>query len=162
MCHNATWRTGGPVIWQDDRMPAWVVWVIVAGVLAIAEVLSLDLVLIMCAGAAAITAVAAALGAPLGVQLVVFAASAFGLLLVARPAARRHLERTPQARTGIEGLIGRTAVGPENAGHDHGLVKLHGETWTARPYDPNQVLEVGQMVNVMEIKGATALVWGEP
>jgi membrane protein implicated in regulation of membrane protease activity len=162
MCHNATWRTGGPLIWQDDRMQAWVVWVIVAGVLAIAEVLSTDLVLIMCAGAAAVAAVAAALGAPLGVQLVVFAASAFGLLLMVRPAARRHLEHTPQAITGIDGLIGRKAVVLETVDHDHGLVKLHGETWTARSYDPNQVLEVGRTVNVMEIKGATALVWGEP
>jgi membrane protein implicated in regulation of membrane protease activity len=155
-------RTGDLPIWQDDRMPAWVVWVIVAGALAIAEVLSLDLVLIMCAGAAGVAAIAAALGAPLSVQLIVFAASAFGLLLVVRPAARRHLEGTPQARTGVEGLIGRKAVVLETVDHDHGLVKLHGETWTARPYDPTQVLEVGRTVNVMEIKGATALVWGEP
>src|SRR5215468_7845092 len=118
MCHNARWRTGGLPIWQDDRMQAWVIWVIVAGVLAIAEVLSTDLVLIMCAGAAAVAAVAAAFGAPLGVQLIVFAASAFGLLLMVRPAAKRHLEHTPQAITGIDGLIGRKAVVLETVDHE--------------------------------------------
>jgi len=143
-------------------VPAWVLWVIAAGVLAIAEMLSLDLVLIMCAGAAGVAAVAAAVGVPLAPQVVLFAASALGLLLVARPAARRHLERGPQVRTGIEGLVGRKAVVLETVDDDHGLVKLHGETWTARAYDPTQVIEVGRTVNVMEIKGATALVWGEP
>jgi membrane protein implicated in regulation of membrane protease activity len=139
-----------------------VIWVIVAGVLAITEVLSLDLVLIMCAGAAGAAALAAGLGASVAVQVVVFGASALGLLLVARPAARRHLERGPDIRTGIESLVGKPAIVLETVDHDHGLVKLHGETWTARAFDPTQVLEVGRTVNVMEIKGATALVWGGP
>jgi membrane protein implicated in regulation of membrane protease activity len=150
-------------IWQDDRVPAWVIWVIVAGVLAIAEVLSLDLILVMCAGAAGVAAVGAGLGAPVAAQMALFAASAFGLLLVVRPAARKHLERsTPGTKMGIEGLIGRNAVVLRTVDRDNGLVKLHGEEWTARAYDPTQVLEVGRTVNVMEIKGATALVWGEP
>jgi membrane protein implicated in regulation of membrane protease activity len=137
--------------------------VIVAGVLAVAEVLSLDLVLIMCAGAAGVAALGAGLGAPVAAQLAMFAAGAFGLLFVARPAARRHLERsTPDTLMGIEGLIGRKALVLRTVDRDNGLVKLHGEEWTARAYDPTQVLEVGQTVNVMEIKGATALVWGEP
>ena len=43
--------------------------------------------------------------------------------------------------------------------HD-GRVKLAGEVWTARSYDEDQVLEPGQSVDVMEIRGATALVYG--
>jgi membrane protein implicated in regulation of membrane protease activity len=149
--------------WQDDLVPAWLIWVVVAGVLAIAEVLSLDLVLIMCAGAAGVAAVGAGLGAPVAAQVGLFAASALGLLFVVRPAARRHLERsTPDTRMGIEGLVGRKALVLRTVDRDSGLVKLHGEEWTARAYDPTQVLEVGRTVNVMEIKGATALVWGEP
>jgi len=138
------------------------IWLIVAGVLAIAEVLSLDLVLIMCAGAAGVAALGAGLGAPLGLQFALFAVSAVGLLFVVRPVARRHLESGPDTKMGIEGLVGRSAVVLQTVDRDHGLVKLHGEEWTARPYDPGQVLEVGRTVNVMEIKGATALVWGEP
>jgi membrane protein implicated in regulation of membrane protease activity len=41
-----------------------------------------------------------------------------------------------------------------------GRVKLGGEIWTARSYDEEQVLEPGQSVDVIEIKGATALVYG--
>ena len=109
-------------------MPAWVIWVIVAGVLAIAEVLSLDLVLIMCAAAAGVAAVGAGLGAPVVAQVVLFAASALGLLFVVRPVARRHLERsTPESRMGIEGLVGRKAIVLRTVDRDSGLVKLHGK-----------------------------------
>jgi membrane protein implicated in regulation of membrane protease activity len=40
-----------------------------------------------------------------------------------------------------------------------GRVKLAGEEWSAEAYDPTQVLPVGSTVQVMEIRGATAVVW---
>ncbi|HSV66484.1 MAG TPA: NfeD family protein [Mycobacteriales bacterium] len=143
-------------------MPAWLLWLIAAGVLAIAEVLSLDLILIMCAGAAGVTALAAGLGASVALQFVVFAVSALGMLFVVRPAAQRHLVSGKHTPMGIEGLIGKKATVLRTVDRHGGLVKLHGEEWTARAYDPHQVLEVGSTVDVMEIQGATALVWGEP
>lgn len=143
-------------------MPAWLIWLIVAGVLAIAEVLSLSLILIMMAGAAGVAGVGAALGVPVPGQAVLFAVSALGLLFVVRPAARRSLDRSPGARTGIDRLVGQQAVVLETVDQHRGLVKLHGEHWSARAIDPAQVLEIGRVVNVMEIKGAVAMVWGDP
>ena len=35
---------------------------------------------------------------------------------------------------------------------------LEGEVWTARAYDEDEVIEAGQRVQVVEIRGATALV----
>ena len=144
-------------------MPWVLIWLIAAGVLAIAEVLSLDLILIMCAGAAGVTAGAAALGASVALQVVVFAVVAVGLLFLVRPVAQRHMLRsTPHTATGIEALVGKKAVVLRTVDAHNGLVKLHGEEWSARSFDPHQVFEVGRTVAVMEIKGATALVWGDP
>ena len=39
------------------------------------------------------------------------------------------------------------------------MVKIGGELWSARPYDATQVIEAGSQVRVIEVKGATALVW---
>ncbi|MBI3688754.1 MAG: NfeD family protein [Actinobacteria bacterium] len=116
----------------------------------------------MCAGAAVVAAGSAALGGPVALQLAVFAGSALMLLLLARPAARRHLERAQPVKIGIGALIGAHATVLRKVDANGGLVKLRGEEWSARPYDPLQVLEVGQDVAVMEIRGATAIVWGEP
>jgi membrane protein implicated in regulation of membrane protease activity len=143
-------------------VPTWLIWLIAAGVFAIAEVLSLDLILIMCAGAAVVTAGVAALGAPLTLQAAVFALVAVGLLFVVRPAAQRHMLSTPHTATGVQALVGKQAVVLRTVDAHDGLVKLHGEEWSARSFDPHQVLEAGRTVDVMEIKGATALVWGDP
>ena len=39
-----------------------------------------------------------------------------------------------------------------------GCVRLDGEVWTARAYDEDDVIEQGKRVQVIEIRGATALV----
>ena len=147
--------------WQDGRVPAWLIWLIAAGVLAIAETLSLDLFLIMLAGAALATAGVAALGAPVAVQVGVFAITALGLVAVVRPMAHRRLrqELPSNQRTGIEALKGRNAVVVRTVDQHGGRVKLAGEEWSAEAYDPTQVLPVGSTVQVMEIRGATAVVW---
>ncbi|MFL6130702.1 MAG: NfeD family protein [Mycobacteriales bacterium] len=140
-------------------MPAWLIWLVAAGVLAIAEALSLDLVLLMLAGAALATAGAAALGAPVALQVGVFAVTAVGLVAVVRPLARRRLVLPTTERIGIEALKGRQAVVVRTVDQHGGRVKLAGEEWSAEAYDPTQVLQVGTTVQVMEIRGATAVVW---
>jgi membrane protein implicated in regulation of membrane protease activity len=143
-------------------VPAWLIWLIAAGVLAIAEALSVDLVLIMFAAAALLAAGAAALAAPAALQVAVFAAASLALLVVVRPLARRRLELPHHERTGLEALVGRTAVVIHTVDQHGGRVKLAGEEWSAESYDPTQVLEVGRTVRVMEIRGAAAVVWAEP
>ena len=67
----------------------------------------------------------------------------------------------PQLRTGTAALVGETAVVLERISNDDdvGSVRLEGEVWTARAYDDGRVvIEPGQRVHVMEIRGATALV----
>ena len=140
-------------------MAAWLIWLIAAGVLAIAEALSLDLVLIMLAGAALAAAGAAGLGAPAALQVAVFAITAIGLVGVVRPLAKRRLELPSHERIGIEALKGRNAVVVRTVDQHGGRVKLAGEEWSAEAYDPTQVLPVGSTVQVMEIRGATAVVW---
>ena len=64
----------------------------------------------------------------------------------------------PQIRTGTAALIGREAVVLDEVTRDGGSIKLEGEVWTARPYDEDDVLAPGARVQVVQIKGATALV----
>ncbi len=142
-------------------VPAWLIWVIAAAVLAGGELLSLDLVLVMFAGGAGLAAGAAARGAPPLLQAVVFAVVSLALLFGVRPVARRHLTvgRTP---TGIDALAGAPALVLTDVDGQSGRVKIRGEVWSARAYDDTQKFAAGEKVNVMEISGATALVWRQP
>ncbi len=81
------------------------------------------------------------------------------MLAVVRPIALRHL-RTPAAiRTGTDALVGSGAVALERVDANGGQVKLKGEVWSARTYDPHVVIEAGRNVEVVQIDGATAIVY---
>jgi membrane protein implicated in regulation of membrane protease activity len=141
-------------------MDAWVLWLIAATVLAVAEVVNLSFFLFPFAIGAAGAALVALAGAGTPIAVVVFAvltAVSFGIV---RPIARRHLKTPPQIRTGTAALVGTTAIVVERIANDEavGCVRLNGEIWTARSYDDDKVIEPGTRVHVMEIRGATALV----
>lgn len=137
----------------------WIVWLVLAAGLGVAEFFTLTLALGLLAAAALIAAVVAGFGAPVLLQVLAFAvASATGLFVV-RPIARRHMKQPPLVREGSDALVGKTAVVVEEVSVHPGIVKLAGETWTARSFDEHQVIPAGALVDVMEIEGATALVY---
>ncbi len=142
-------------------MPAWLLWLIIAAVLTGAEALSLDLVLVMLAGGAAAAALVAPFAPPV-VQVAVAIGVGTGLLLGVRPVAQRHLNAHPDTATGSAALVGKSAVVLERVDFRGGLVRLNGGQWSARSFDQHQVIAAGSTVSVMEIDGATAVVWGGP
>ena len=137
---------------------AWIWWVGAALLLAVVEMLSVNLVLIMFAGGALVGALLAALGLPLWVQII-GAGIAAGLLLFAlRPWLLRHLRtRVPLVETNAAAHVGRIAVVVAQVTERAGRVKLAGEVWTARSRD-DEVIDVGAEVWVVRIDGATAVV----
>jgi membrane protein implicated in regulation of membrane protease activity len=143
-------------------MDAWLIWLIIAVVLLVVEMLTLTVAVGMLGVAALIAAGFAALGLPVFVQLLAFTVTAtIGVLLI-RPIVRRHLRRPQFERFGIQALVGKPAyVVSEVSGLD-GRVRIGGvggEEWTARPYDQTLVIPAGAIVDVLEISGSTAFVY---
>jgi membrane protein implicated in regulation of membrane protease activity len=137
----------------------WVAWLGLAVVLGIVEVTSLDLVFAMLAVGALGGALTGTVTDDLVVQVLVAIVLSVAMLGVVRPIALRHL-RTPHAiRTGVAALIGEKGVVTEQVDAHDGRIKLRGEVWSARTYDPNQVIEAGKHVEVVQIDGATAVVY---
>ena len=140
---------------------AWL-WLVIGVALAIAEVFTTTFVLIMFAVGAFAAAAAAALGLPIWVQALIFAAVSAAALAGVRPLIQRHLHRNSDtAPVGLAAIEGSAGLVLERVDADHGLIKIDGEMWSARPYDATQTMEPGERVRVIEIKGATALVWRE-
>jgi membrane protein implicated in regulation of membrane protease activity len=139
-------------------MHAWLVWLMVAGGLGVAELAVATLDLALLAVAALTAAGAAALGFPIGIQFLSFCISAVLLLAVVRPIARRQLNGSPLVRSGTAALIGKEAITLTDVARENGRVRIGGEEWTARPYDSDAVIPKGTVVDVFAIEGATALV----
>jgi membrane protein implicated in regulation of membrane protease activity len=145
-------------------MQGWLWWLGAAIVLAVIEMLSLDLVLIMLAGGAAAGAVTAAAGGPFWLQIIVACVVAALLLFSLRPWLLRHLrDRVPLVETNAAAHVGRLAVVVSDVTETSGRVKLAGEVWSARlvddgiPDSSGRVTE-GSEVRVVRIDGATAVV----
>ena len=137
----------------------WVPWVVIAVVLAIGEVLTPGLFFLgPVALAAAAAAVAGALGAGGPVSVLVFLVASAVSLALLRPIARRHVHLPAISRTGTDALVGRHAVVTRQVDSSGGRVRIGGEEWTARPYDPGVVIAQGTDVDVLAIEGVTALV----
>lgn len=139
-------------------MAAWVAWVVLAGLLGLAELHTLTLVLGMLAVAAGGAAVIAAFGAGAVLQVLTFAVASLLLLGVVRPVARRHRQLPAGLQTGTAALVGRRAVVVQPVDEHSGQVRIGGEVWTARLYADGPTAPAGAAVDVVAIDGATALV----
>ena len=141
-------------------MQVWVIWLIAAGILGVGEMHQGGFYLAPFALGAAIAAIVSLLGAGAAVSAVVFVAASAIVFATLRPLARRHRQLPPSIRTGAAALIGRPAIVLERIANNEGVgcVRIGGEVWTARSYDDDEVFDAGERVEVVEIRGATALV----
>jgi membrane protein implicated in regulation of membrane protease activity len=131
----------------------------VAAVLGVAELLTTTLAFGLIAAAAVVAAVIGGFHLGLPLQLAAFVVAAGAGLGFVRPIAIRHIKQPPQLRTGTAALVGRSAIVLEEVSEHSGRVRIGGEEWSSRPYDDSLVIPVGTKVDVMQIQGATALVY---
>jgi membrane protein implicated in regulation of membrane protease activity len=142
-------------------MDMWVVWLIAACVLGVGEMHTGGFYLAPFAAGAALAAVVAVLGVGPALSAIVFVLASAFVFGALRPVAQRHRRMPPSIRTGAAALVGRPAIVLERIANDEGVgcVKIDGgEVWTARSYDEHEVIPAGERVEVVEIRGATALV----
>jgi membrane protein implicated in regulation of membrane protease activity len=141
-------------------MDPWVLWLIAAVLLAIGEIATMGFFMAPFAAGALLAALTSAAGAGTAISLIVFLVVSVVALAALRPVARAHRRQPALSRTGTAALVGRQAMVLERIANDEGVgcVRLDGEVWTARAYDEDEVIEQGKRVQVIEIRGATALV----
>ena len=141
-------------------MDSWIIWLIVAAVLGVAELLTTTLAFGLLAVAAVAAAAVGALHLSFALQLVAFVVAAGAGLGIVRPIAIKHVKQPPALRTGTAALVGRSGIVLEEITEHQGRVRIDGEEWSSRPYlDESLVIPVGTKVDIMQIKGATALVY---
>jgi membrane protein implicated in regulation of membrane protease activity len=139
----------------------WTVWIIAAVVLAVGEMLTLSFFLAPFSAGALLAALVAAVGGGLIASWAVFVLTSLLLLLVVRPIARAHRRQPAQLRTGTAALVGGKGMVVERVANLEavGAIRMdNGEVWTARAFDENRTYDVGERVEVLEIRGATALI----
>jgi membrane protein implicated in regulation of membrane protease activity len=140
-------------------MGIWIIWLIVAAVLGVAEVMTATLAFGLIAVAALVGAGVGAAGGNVALQFGAFVVASAAALGIARPFALRHIKQPPSLRTGTAALVGRSAYVLEEVTARGGRVQIGGEEWSARPYDETLTIPTGSTVDVLQIEGAMALVY---
>jgi membrane protein implicated in regulation of membrane protease activity len=141
-------------------VPAWLIWAIVAILLAVGEIFTPGMFFLgPIALAAVVAGVVALTGVGAALQLIVFIAGSVASVLFLRPLARRHLHMPASLRTGTAALEGTKALVLQRVDANGGRVRIGGEEWSARAYMDDGIYEPGQRVDVVKIEGATALVY---
>ena len=147
--------------WLGDN--AWAVWLGLGFTLGVAELFSLDLILLMLAVGALAGMVAGLLSAPIVVQILVAAAASVAMLALVRPTVVKRLHSGPDLEMSHHKLVGQQGVVLHAiSALEPGRVRVSGEEWTARPYDETLTIAPGEPVEILQIRGATAYVHPVP
>jgi membrane protein implicated in regulation of membrane protease activity len=143
--------------WLGDHLAG--VFLGLAILLGIAEMFSLDLILLMLALGALVGMITALLGAGFAVAAIAAAVASVACLTVVRPPLVKRLHTGPELSLGHGKLVGQQGMVTERiTGLEAGRIKLGGEIWSAKPYDESLIIDPGSTVEVLEIRGATAYV----
>jgi len=139
-------------------MPDWLSWLVFAGLLGVAELVTLRFAAGLMALAAITAAVVAAVGGGPLAQALAFAGTSFAAVVALFPLAQRRRSHI-RYRSGSDALNDQSATVVRQVDALDGAVRIGGEVWSARAYDQTQVIAEGTRVTVYAIEGATALVY---
>ncbi|MFV0452145.1 MAG: NfeD family protein [Propioniciclava sp.] len=143
--------------WLQENL--WAVWLVVAGVLGVSEMLTLDLTLLMLAGGALAGGVTALIvPGLLWVQVLVAVVVAVALLGLLRPSMVKRYSTGPGYRSSVDQMVGSEGRTMREVTASDGAVKVNGEVWSARSYD-GEPIAAGVEVEVFEIDGVTVVVY---
>ncbi len=135
-------------------------WFIVAAILGVVEIFTLDLTLLMLAGGAIAGGTVMLLGGPVILAVVVAAMVSSLLLFALRPWLLRSMRKrgVDLPETNVAALIAMQGRTLEQVSSTGGRIKLRGEVWSARTEEGSHIIAEGADVVVVKIDGATAIV----
>ena len=140
-----------------------IAWLIALIVFLVIEGVTVTLVCIWFAGGALIGMLAAALHAPIWLQVLLFLLVSIILLVYTRPIAMKYFNKNRE-KTNVSGVIGKQAIVVDEIDNLQGLgkVTVGGQEWTARSMVEDQIIPVGTVVVVEEVKGVKLMVRSTP
>lgn len=136
-----------------------IMWLVALILFIIIEIATMGLATIWFAGGAFVAVIVAAIGLPLGVQIVLFLVVSFALLYFTRPIAVKYFNRD-RIKTNAESLVGKQAIVISEIDNLQGIgqVTVGGMEWTARTVENGVRLSEGSVVNIVAINGVKLIV----
>lgn len=134
-------------------------WLVALVLFIVIEIATMGLTTIWFAGGAFLAVIAAALGLPLVVQIVLFFIVSFILIYFTRPMAVNYFNKD-RVKTNAESLVGKQAIVISVIDNLQGIgqVTVGGMEWSARSAEDGTQFPVGSVVNIVAISGVKLIV----
>ena len=134
-------------------------WLILIIICIIVEIATLGLTSIWFAAGAVAAFIAALLRAPIPVQVILFFVVSVIALIFTRPIALKWFNRGTQ-KTNYQSIIGQKARITQRVDNlaETGSAVVNGQEWTARSADDNISMDIGETVNIIDIRGVKIIV----
>ncbi|MBO6241166.1 MAG: NfeD family protein [Butyrivibrio sp.] len=135
-----------------------IIWLIVAVVFGILELITTSLVSIWFVFGAVVAMIVALFNAPVLFQVIVFIIISVVSLLFTRPLAKKYLN-DKIVKTNIDSLVGRTLIAKTDIDNlkMSGKADLDGTTWIVVSED-DSLISAGEEIEVVKIEGAKLIV----
>lgn len=133
-------------------------WLVVVAVMLVIEIFTMGLTTIWFSMGAVASSIAAALGASLWIQILLFSVVSVLIMLLVRPFAMKVMDKN-RTKTNIEEVIGERAKVIELIDNEkeQGKVQFRGVEWMARSVDESKI-SVGEVVIVEAVSGVKLMV----
>lgn len=141
--------------------PFVAVWLVLAIVFLVVELLTIGLSSIWFAAGALAALIAAALGAPVWVQILLFVVLSLGLLIATKPWVNKHIN-SKAVKTNADRAVGKRVIIAERVDNvaQTGMAVVDGQEWTVRAESDEETFEVGSTVEVVKLSGVKLIVKG--
>ncbi len=135
------------------------IWLIILIICIVVEAATMGLTMVWFAGGSLVAAIAAALKAPVVVQIVLFLVVSFLMVFFTRPIAVKYFNKK-RVKTNVESMIGRQAIVISEIDNLQGIgqVTVGGQEWSARSEDDDVKIKVGAVVDIMAVSGVKLIV----
>ena len=134
-------------------------WIILLIVFVLGELATIGLTSIWFAAGALAALITAMAGANPIVQFLAFLAVSILLLAATRPWARKYVNAKMQ-RTNADSLVGEIIRISERVSNmdQTGMAVVHGQEWTVRTRNDNEIIEPGEEAKILAISGVKLIV----
>ena len=135
----------------------WQVWLIIAGVFFVAEIVTVGFLVFWFGVGALISMIVSFFTSNVIVQTAIFIISSSILLFVTKPFVKKFVD-VKSIKTNAFSIIGKKAlVIKEINSHSIGQIKINGEVWSAENENDETISE-GSEVEIVKINGVKAIV----
>lgn len=140
-------------------LPLWAIWLILCGAFLLIEIFNISFLLIWPGIGSFFAFIASVLGAPIEIQLAVFAISTTIMIIFMKPLTKKLFKNKDNTKMNNDAMIGKKGVVIKeiNSTEDVGQVKVAGELWSAIALNDERI-KINEIVEVTKVDGVKLVV----